>query len=106
MYQIIFYVPESHCESVKQALFDVGAGSYGDYDQCAWQTVGMGQFRPLQNSHAFVGEVGELTQLAELRVEMVCEKSLIKVALQALLKAHPYETPAYGVYDLKTLPDF
>jgi hypothetical protein len=48
MYQLIFYVPETHCESVKSALFKVGAGKVGDYDQCAWQVLGTGQFIPLR----------------------------------------------------------
>lgn len=106
MYQLVFYVPESHCEHVKSALFKAGAGKIGDYDSCAWQVLGQGQFRPLKNSHAFIGEVDQLERLAEYRVEMVCEKALIKVALQALINAHPFETPAYSVIEIKSLQDF
>lgn len=106
MYQIIFYVPESHCERVKLALFDAGAGRIGHYQQCAWQTLGSGQFRPLKNSNAFIGQVGKLQKVPELRVELVCEKVFIKPALQALIETHPYETPAYGVFDVKILADF
>lgn len=48
MYKITFYVPESHLESVKTALFDQGAGKIGHYDCCAWQAEGIGQYRPLK----------------------------------------------------------
>lgn len=106
MYQINFYVPESHCEKVKLALFNAGAGCIGDYDNCAWQVLGQGQFRPLKNSDAFIGQVDTLEKIAEYRVEMVCEKKIIKAVLQALITAHPYETPAYGVFDVKTISDF
>lgn len=106
MYQIIFYVPESHCEIVKSAIFNEGAGRIGDYDQCAWQILGAGQFRPLKNSDAFIGEVDKLEKVPEYRVEMVCEKSLIKPVLQALINAHPYETPAYSVIEVKSLVGF
>jgi structural hemagglutinin/hemolysin toxin protein RtxA len=97
MYQIIFYVPEKYCEEVKKSLFKAGTGKIGDYDSCAWQVLGQGQFRPLKNSNAFIGEVNQLERLAEYRVEMVCDKALIKIALQALINAHPFETPAYSV---------
>ncbi len=52
MYKICFYVPESHLEKVKEALFATGAGRIGDYDHCCWQTRGTGQFRPLASRPA------------------------------------------------------
>ena len=106
MYQIVFYVPETHCEVVKSALFAAGAGKIGEYDQCAWQVLGQGQFRPLKDSNAFIGEVNTLEQLPEYRVEMVCASVNIKTVLAALLASHPYETPAYHVLAMKTGADF
>jgi len=106
MYQLIFYVPNSHLESVKKALFNAGAGRIGAYDSCAWQTPGDGQFRPLAASNAFIGTQDEMTKVAEYKVEMVCSAESIKSVLQALLSAHPYETPAYGVWEIKTWQDF
>ena len=106
MYQLVFYVPASHCEEVKLALFAARAGKIGEYDQCAWQVLGQGQFRPLKNSDAFIGKVGTLEQLPEYRVEMVCDSANIKQVLDALLESHPYETPAYHVLEMKTISDF
>lgn len=103
MYQIVFYVPESHCDKVKLALFNAGAGKIDDYDNCAWQVLGSGQFRALKGSDAFIGEVDKLQHVAEYRVEMVCEKSTIKPVLHALLENHPYQTPAYHVVEVQTL---
>ena len=77
MYKIVFFVPESHLEYVKTALFNAGAGYIGQYDQCCWQVVGTGQFRPLAGSNPSIGEVGKLEQLDEYRVELVCEDSLV-----------------------------
>ena len=37
MYKIEFYVPESHLEAVKRAMFGAGAGKIGNYDSCCWQ---------------------------------------------------------------------
>ena len=106
MYQLIFYVPESHLERVKSALFKAGAGRIGDYEHCAWQTLGSGQFRPLESSTPFVGAIDKLETLEEYKVEMVCEARQIKQALQALLISHPYQTPAYSVLEIKTIADF
>ena len=51
LYQVYFYVPEASLEVVKQAMFNAGAGSVGDYQECAWQTLGQGQFKPLTSEH-------------------------------------------------------
>lgn len=103
MYKLCFFVPESHSESVKQALFDSGAGKIGDYDCCSWETLGTGQFRPLQGSDPFIGNQGSVQRVKELKVEMVCDDSLIKQAVAALKAAHPYEEPAYDVWQLANI---
>lgn len=104
MYKLCFFVPESHLELVKQALFAVGCGRMGNYEHCCWQTQGMGQFRPVAGSHPYLGQLGELEQVAEWKVEMVVEAALVEPALQALHRAHPYETPAFDLWPLMTSP--
>jgi hypothetical protein len=89
------YVPDSHVEVVKQALFAAGAGVVGDYQHCAWQTLGTGQFMPLANAQPFVGLVGQLHQLAEWKLEVVLPESLKHSVRSALVATHPYQTPAY-----------
>ena len=97
MYKLCFYVPESHVEQVKVAVFAAGAGCIGDYDRCCWQVLGEGEFRPLQGSTPFLGEQGKRQSVAEYRVELVCEADFIHAAVAALLDAHPYEQPAWDV---------
>lgn len=103
MYKLVFFVPESHLEQVKQAVFAAGAGRIGDYDSCCWQTLGQGQFRPLQGSNPYLGQQGEVETVEEYRVEMVCADKLIGAAVKALVDAHPYEEPAYDVWELAAL---
>lgn len=103
MYKICYFVPESHLEQTKLALFSAGAGKIGDYDQCAWQCEGQGQFRPLAGSDPFLGKQGSLETVREYKVELVCEDALVKAALVALKQAHPYEEPAYEVFRLEDL---
>ncbi|MDX9874781.1 MAG: NGG1p interacting factor NIF3 [Spongiibacteraceae bacterium] len=98
MHQLVFYVPESHLEKVKEAIFATGAGRIGDYEACCWQTLGKGQFRPLPGSDPYVGDTGKLEQVDEWKVELVCEDHLVEQAVAALKAAHPYEEPAYQVW--------
>ncbi|AQZ93400.1 NGG1p interacting factor NIF3 [Halopseudomonas phragmitis] len=107
MFKLCFYVPDSHLEAVKQAVFAAGGGRIGDYDQCCWQVRGLGQFRPLAGSNPFLGRQGDVEQVEEWRVELVCADELIRAVVAALRQAHPYEEPAYDVWrlsDLQALP--
>ena len=100
MYKLVFFVPDSHVEEVKEAIFATGAGKIGNYSHCSWQTLGQGQFKPLQGSDPFSGIQGNLSRCEEWRVELVLEKSLAKEAITALKNTHPYETPAYDLLEL------
>lgn len=102
MLKLVFFVPEQAVEEVKQAVFAQGAGKLGDYDQCAWQTLGVGQFRPLAGSRPFIGEQDVVEVVAEYRVEMLVDEALIYQVIAALKQAHPYEEPAYEVIRLET----
>ena len=95
MYKLTFYVPKAHLEAVKNHLFEHGAGKIGNYDCCCWQTKGIGQFRPLEGSKPFSGEIDKTQREEEWLIEIVCEDSLLKTIISELKKAHPYEEPAF-----------
>jgi hypothetical protein len=105
MYKLSFFVPESHLELVKNALFANGAGHYNAYDQCCWQVRGEGQFRPLEESQPHSGNIRQLEKAAEYKVEMICIDAAIKEVVQTLLSVHPYEEPAYDIYKILTIED-
>ena len=97
MYKIIFHVPVAHVEVVKNAMFAAGAGNIGAYSHCAWQTLGEGQFMPLEGSDPFIGEKNQIEKIPEYKVEMICDDKLIQSVITALKSAHPYEEPAYFI---------
>jgi hypothetical protein len=103
MLKLTFYVPESHLEAVKTALFEAGAGRLGDYERCAWQVKGQGQFRPLPGSDPYLGKQGELEVVDEYRVEMICPDGCVNEVIAALKASHPYETAAYDLIRLEEL---
>jgi len=62
--------------------------------------LGQGQFRPLVGSTPFIGQTGEVETVGEYRVELVCDKAVLKEVVAAMVVAHPYEEPAYSVWPL------
>lgn len=74
-YKLVFRVPVSALEAVKTAVFAAGAGRYpgpGNYTECAWQTIGTGQFRPGDTANPNIGKVGTLEKVEEVQVETLC----------------------------------
>ena len=103
MYKLCFYVPESHLEVVKTAMFAAGAGRVGNYDSCCWQALGTGQYRPLNGSEPFLGQLGRIEEVAEWKVELVVADELIHDVVKAMKSTHPYEVPAFDVWRLSDL---
>ena len=92
------YVPLTHCEAVKAAMAEAGAGKLGNYDSCFWQVVGTGQFRPMEGSNPYLGSKGEIEKVEEAKIECICEEAKIKDIVAAMKKAHPYETAAFSYW--------
>ena len=100
IYKIEVYIPAASLDAVKQAMFDAGAGRIGNYDCCAWQVEGEGQFRPQHGSNPAIGAVGKIEKVKEFKVELVCESEYLEAVLGALRTAHPYEEPAYQYWQV------
>lgn len=99
--KLVTYVPHSHAELVRSALFNVGAGHIGNYDCCSYNVAGEGTFRAGELAKPYVGEIGELHTEAETRIEMIIPAYKQSEALRALIAVHPYEEPAYDFYALR-----
>jgi len=100
MIHLFVYVPESHADAVKAAMFAAGAGRTQRYEQCAWQQRGLGQFKPMKGSEPYLGEVGMLAVVTEIKIEMMCSDSAAEQVIAAMKAVHPYEEPAYGALSL------
>lgn len=100
MLKLIYYVPEAHLESTKQAIFTAGAGGIGNYEQCAWQVLGVGQFKPVKGANPFIGELNALEQVPEWRVETIVSEEHAASVVKALKASHPYEEPAFEFIQL------
>ena len=98
--KLVTFVPDSHADAVRSALFKAGAGNIGDYDACSYNLSGEGSFRAGAESNPFVGEIGEIHFENEIRIETVLPTFKQNEVLRALLAVHPYEEPAYDFYPL------
>lgn len=101
-YKLVVYVPQTNLEAVRIALASSGAGHIGKYDHCAFVSHGIGIYRPLKGSKPHKGEIGELERKGEAKIEVTIEKKLLKKAISAVKKIHPYEEPVIEIYELKT----
>ncbi|HVM28112.1 MAG TPA: Nif3-like dinuclear metal center hexameric protein [Mycobacteriales bacterium] len=101
--KLVVFVPEDDADALLDALAEAGAGTVGDYQRCAWTTTGTGTFRPLQGANPTIGSVGDVETVRETRLEMVLPRHARETVLRALVRAHPYEEPAYDVLELATV---
>jgi len=99
--KLVTYIPATHFEQVRQAIFEAGAGHIGNYDSCGFSVEGKGTFRALDGARPFTGQHGTLHTETELRFETVFPSRFNRQIVTALLNSHPYEEPAYDIYALK-----
>jgi dinuclear metal center YbgI/SA1388 family protein len=99
--KLVTFVPETHIERVREAVFGAGAGVIGNYDSCSYNVTGYGTFRGNGNTSPFVGEKGKLTRQEEVRFETILLSHNKEAVIDALLASHPYEEVAYDIYQLE-----
>ncbi|MBY0312890.1 MAG: Nif3-like dinuclear metal center hexameric protein [Phycisphaerales bacterium] len=102
--KIVTFVPHDAIERVRGALASAGAGIIGNYEVCSFATPGHGTFRGGEVSHPAVGVPGTFQTVQEVRLEMVCARRALPIALATLSEFHPYEEPAIDVYPLEPKP--
>jgi dinuclear metal center YbgI/SA1388 family protein len=98
--KLVFFVPPEHAHTVREKIFEAGAGVIGNYDRCSFNLTGEGTFRALEGTDPYVGKKGELHTEKEIRVETLFPKHRQSAVIAALLEAHPYEEVAYDLYML------
>jgi len=99
--KLVVFVPVTHAEPVRSALFSAGAGQVGNYDECSFNAEGYGTFRGGEGTDPFVGKPGEPHREKEVRVEVIFPANRERAILLALFETHPYEEVAYDVYRLQ-----
>jgi len=97
--KLVVFVPADSLDAVRDALFAAGAGRIGEYERCSWYTLGTGTFLGGESTNPAVGERGVEERVPEARLETVFPADAHERVIAALRAAHPYEEPAFDVYE-------
>lgn len=103
--KIAVYVPQGYEEIVKNAMCNAGAGFIGNYSNSTFQTQGIGTYKPLEGTNPFIGEIGKIEKVEEVKIETVVPQKYLEKVINAMLNVHPYEEVAYDVYPLENLKE-
>ena len=94
------FVPQDYALKLRDELAKVGVGRLGNYDHCVAITSVQGYFRPLIGARPFEGEVGKISETAEAKLEVNCERALVDQAIKVIRQVHPYEEPLVNIIPL------
>ncbi len=92
------YVPESHLETLANALHTAGAGQIGNYKDCSFRTAGTGTFTPTENTNPFSGSINVKSFENEIKLEVIVPIDKEVAILRTLKEVHPYEEVAYYIH--------
>jgi len=98
--KLAVFVPEDSAQAVRDAICQAGAGFIGHYSHCTFNQSGTGTFLPTETTNPYIGEVGRLEEVKEVKIETVFQASIQKKVIKAMLDAHPYEEVAYDIFSL------
>lgn len=101
IYKLVTYTIPENFQELRNALFDAGAGKIGNYEDCSFNSKGIGTYLGNENSHPQIGERFEFVEGEEIKIEVTFEKYLQSKILKALFKHHVYEEVAYEIYALQ-----
>lgn len=99
--KLVFFVPTQQAEEVRDALFNAGAGTIGNYSGCSFNVSGNGTYTPRAGANPTIGEVGKPHSEEETRIEIMIPVYLRTKVLETLKKVHPYEEVAYFVHPIE-----
>jgi hypothetical protein len=97
--KLVVFVPREALDEVRDAVFAAGAGRIGAYERCSWYASGTGTFLGDETTDPSVGRSGSEQRVSELRLETVFPSDRHDDVIAALRASHPYEEPAYDVYE-------
>ena len=99
--KLVTYTVPENADKIREALFEAGAGTIGNYDHCSFNSEGFSTYKGNEDSNPVVGERGKLTIGNEIKVEVTFKKHQQEAILNALFTSHIYEEVAYEIYTLE-----
>ena len=98
--KIELFIPEQYIELLRDELNKVNVGHIGNYDHCISITDVRGYWRPLVGATPYQGEIGEISEGTECKVEVNCGRESVREALSVIKRIHPYDEPLINIIAL------
>lgn len=98
--KLFIFVPKSHAEKVKEAMFNAGAGEIANYTECSFSAEGKGTFKGNANSNPTIGKPLVQETVEEIKIEVILPTYLQNTVVEQMKLAHPYEEVAYDIVSL------
>jgi dinuclear metal center YbgI/SA1388 family protein len=99
--KVVTYCPVDKMEEVRDAMFQSGAGSIGNYSGCSFNTEGTGTYKGETGATPYSGTKGQFHKEKEVKIETIVVSHQVNKVISAMIKAHPYEEVAYDIYSLE-----
>ncbi len=100
-YKFVIFAPRGSEEKIRKAICSQGGGKWRNYSCCTFNVEGKGTFIPGANSKPYTGKIGSINFVDEVRIECIVNEKDLNSLVEAALKAHPYEEPAYDIYKIE-----
>ena len=99
--KMVTYVPKKESQKLLSKLFEAGAGSIGNYENCSFLSEGIGTFKASEKANPSIGEIGKIHQEQEIQIQVTYPKHKESNILKALFANHSYEEVAYEITTLE-----
>ncbi|HJY64970.1 MAG TPA: hypothetical protein VJ455_12495 [Ignavibacteria bacterium] len=101
-YKVVVFVPHEKTDELAFAMASAGAGEIGNYSVCSFRMKGVGTFMGNESSNPAHGAKRKFEMTEEIRLEMICDKKNIDDVVDKIYEVHPYDEPAFEIYDVLT----
>jgi len=99
--KLVTFAPKNEATALLSKLFEAGAGTIGNYDNCSFSSEGTGTFRASEGATPSIGEIGKTHFEQETQLQVTYSKHLENKILKALFENHSYEEVAYEITTLE-----
>jgi dinuclear metal center YbgI/SA1388 family protein len=94
------YIPAYATDTLKNALFAMGAGKIGNYSECSFSVAGTGTFKGNDLANPVLGKKNIRSTEPEQKIEFLFPGWMESLILKTLRENHPYEEVAYEIISL------
>lgn len=99
--KLLVYCPIANVNEVRQAMFAAGAGNIGNYEECSFNSEGVGTYKGMAGTNPYLGTTGQFHEEKETKIETIVPNYLLSKVVKNMLAVHPYEEVAYDIFQLK-----